>query len=164
MPLRLPGGPDKKIRIPVQLGDARLGSLTDFASRPPIVMIQIASDEDWNENCGRFPVAKSDTLYRALVDTGSEGTAVDESIAEQLGIVANLPVDVSGYGGVAHERGARVQLVFPRVGIVFAGGAVITQLHSAGHSFDAILGRDFLAHCRFEVDGHNNSYCLWWIG
>ncbi len=148
--------------IPVYLGAARAGKPAEFANRPPVTNVYIACDDHWTANSGALP--KHERIpYRALLDTGSEGTFIDAQVAQEIGIVATERAMVHGFDGEKEVAAASIQIVFPVPNIVFAERAAITSLQSAGQIFGVILGRNFLKHCRFSVDGPSRYYSLCWI-
>ena len=148
--------------IPVFLGPERAGQPRDFASRSPVTLVHVACDADWTVNSS-VPPNHDGKPYRALIDTGAEGTFIDAQIAQEIGIVATKRAIVHGFDGSKEVPGADVQIVFPTPNIVFAERAAITSLQSAGQTFHVILGRSFLRHCRFSIDGPSEHYSLCWI-
>ena len=127
-------------------------------------MVRIGADPNWSHGSGALPEL-SPQIYKALIDTGAEGTIIDELVAADVGATASHTVTVSSFQGPPHgSGGATIQLLLPGANVVFSGGAALLPLRSEGAMFDLILGRSFLAHCRFVVDGKGQPFRLWWLG
>ena len=138
--------------IPVMLGEPISGRPSTFTNCPPITLVHVANG-DTQEHDG--------TSYRAMLDTGSDATCIDESVAKAIG------AELFGNGiahGFGNARGgfkkAEVSILFPSANFTYhCRGAAVMDFHgSGGQPFDVLLGRDFLEYCRFSVDGPNGMY------
>jgi hypothetical protein len=104
---------------------------------------------------------------RALIDTGAELTCVDTALIQTLGLtlggttLANLPA----HGGltVSALHDASLTIVHPsgkaRANLVVLDLAVLS-LPLAPLGYQALLGRDLLARCRFLYDGPRDRFRL----
>lgn len=147
----------------VRLGQPRHGRPKDSASCPPIIDVFIACDTDPTTETTYWP-DHNGVQYAALLDTGADLTAIDEQLAREIGITPYRQSVLHGLDVSNKEVGvARVHIILPVQDVVFSDDAYFTSLRATGHSFDIILGRTFLRHCRFSVDGPRNEYSLTWV-
>lgn len=155
---------DGKRIITVFPAPAPRGQPDDFASRPPIIYVYIACDDNWRVDSAVLP-KHTRKVYRAMLDTGASGTSIDDQVADKLGII---PTDerakLTGFNKVEEAKVANIQIIIPTHNIVLAERATLPKLQSIGQQFHVVLGRTFLRHCRFTVDGPDNSYSLCWVG
>jgi len=150
--------------IPVVLGQPRPGTPDNFTGRSPVTMVHVGCDETLSPRPGHLPAHNGKT-YSALIDTGAEGSAIDKSIASEIG--ATLKHD----GIIIHSMGASqtgvsrcdIQIIFPTVGAVFAEPSAVVDFHSSGNTFDLILGRSFLNLCSLYFYPRSQIYQLNWI-
>ena len=149
--------------IPVFLGLARAGQDADFAGTPPIVHVYVAADTKWQSSKGTLPTHNG-IAYRALLDTGAEATIIDPDVAQQVDAPIRGEAIIHGFNQTHRANAADIQIVFPKINVVFSSRAAITSVRQVGQTFDLILGRSFLQHCRFEVDGPARAYKLCWVG
>jgi hypothetical protein len=147
--------------IPVFLGAPRRGQPDDFAYKPPIVHVHVASDQAWNIDSGRGPEHNGVT-YSALLDTGADSTVIDPEVARHLPNAVKHRALLSGFGDASAVEGVDVQIFFPAANIVFPERAAISSLKSSGATFDLVLGRTFLRNCCFKCDGLRGLYTLRW--
>ncbi len=153
---------EKLRRIPVLLGKARPSAVGDFADRPPIVKVNIACEHGWTRASGRLPKHIHRSFF-ALIDTGAEGTVIDVVTAHQIGAELMHKATIHVINESSSARGADIQVLLPKAGIVFECRAVVADLRSAGNTWGLILGRPFLSHCRLLVDGPKMRYQLHWV-
>jgi predicted aspartyl protease len=148
-------------RIPLTLGRARQGTSSGFVGHPPVAAVHIGCDRSWTQSTSTLPEHNS-KAYLALIDTGAEATVIDQAVAREIGApgVGSAKVHTMGKDPIVVE-GADIQVVLPRVNVVFAERAAI--LHLESQQFHLILGRSFLRHCRLVVDGPSSSYELLWV-
>ena len=104
---------------------------------------------------------------RALIDTGAEITCVDSSLIQTLGlpfggtVLANLPA----HGGLTASvlSAASLTIVHPSGNagnnLVIRNWSVLGLL-LAGLGYQALVGRDVLAQCRFLYHGRRNRFRL----
>jgi hypothetical protein len=151
--------------IPVALGEPIYGAASDFIKRPPVVHVHLGADPHWSPESTQ-PLRHSRTTYVALIDTGADAVAIRPAVAAAIGAQPNGSAIAHGMGK-SHSgiRIAAIQIIFPTIGIAFqAPDALIIELPGSARSFDVILGRKFLRHCRLTVDGPNAGYLLEWVG
>ena len=140
--------------IQVFLGQPRPGSPANFVGRPPIAEVLLAPGP------ADDPIP-SPKVYYALIDTGSDYTAIDGLAAAEIGAETIGRASVRAMGAEYSEVSAvNVEVIFPGPQFAFSTRAAVLDLRGAGQSFDLILGRSFLQHCRLVSDGPRNSYCL----
>jgi hypothetical protein len=73
--------------------------------------------------------------------------------------------DINVFGGLIKCLGrAVVQVYIPPALQTYETMFAIMDFRGAGQPWEAILGRNFLRHCRFVVDGPRSEYHLEWIG
>ena len=147
--------------IPVLPGEPHPGGESDFADSPPIAMVHLASDQNWTPESKHHP-HHNRVIYRALIDTGASGEAIDHQVAADIGAELGGSGIAQGFAGRhEHLQQARIQVVFPCANVVYSTYAGAVSSQSSG--FDLVLGRLVLRHCQFLVDGRNGSYHLSWI-
>jgi hypothetical protein len=110
-----------------------------------------------------IPVTFNDSVTaRMLLDTGSPGLMISPELAERLGLVeerkGRLRVMAAGIGGSVAASLAIVDTV--RVGDAHSEflPATITKIPSS--SFEGLVGMDFMANYRIEIDTKNNVLVL----
>ena len=104
---------------------------------------------------------------RALVDTGAEITCVDAALIQQLGlpfgafVPANLPAHGGLTFGVLHD--ASLAILHPsgnaRDHLTLLNLSVL-ELSLSSLGYQACIGRDVLARCRFLYHGPRNAFRL----
>lgn len=149
--------------IPVALARPRSGANSDFSGRPPTILVYAASDIDWTTTSPRGPVHNRQ-FYCALLDTGTDGIAIDETIAVSLKAPKVRSASVHGWMGTAQADIVKIQLIEPTNNIVFDTEAAVRDFRGAGEPWEIILGRLFLKRCRLTIDGPQSKYALEWIG
>ena len=104
---------------------------------------------------------------RALIDTGAESTCVDPSLVQML----RLPVAGSTFANLPAHGGLKVNMQYdasvtivhpsgnPRDSLVVKRLSVL-DVPLAYLGYQALLGRDLLAWCRFVYDGPANKFEL----
>jgi hypothetical protein len=113
----------------------------------------------WSAGGGPSPIAG-----RALIDTGSDITAVSRPILRQLGVPKLLPTSTRGIGG-----SVRVDLFEACFHILDARNVLlpwfshptllVMELGSA-LPFAALIGMDIIRTCKLLVDGPANQFTL----
>ena len=150
--------------LPIMRGTPIAGAVASFINCPPVTHLYLAADPDWTPESARSP-KHNGRIYLALIDTGSDAVAIRPEVA--LAIGAKLTGNGVSHGiGGSHsgvER-ASVQVIFPAANVIFHSDAAVVPLAGDARSFDLILGRTFLKHCRLYIDGPNAAYRLEWIG
>ncbi len=147
--------------IDVSLGPPAFGS---FADRPPLIAVGLAADPTWHQGKEEWP-AFNGKAYGAMLDTGADFCAVDPAVVREIGAEVVGNGDVRVFGGPTKIIGrAQIQVILPSAAQVYETRFGIMDFRGAGQPFDVILGRNFLRHCRFEVDGPRGRYSLEWIG
>jgi len=104
---------------------------------------------------------------RALLDTGAELTCVDASLIQQLNLpfAGTAPVNLPAHGGLTFSalHDASVTILHPsgrpRNHLAVLDLSVV-ELDLAALGYQALLGRDVLARCRFLYDGPKNTFQL----
>ena len=153
----------KAREIPVYLAPPRAGSTPDFAGRSPVSDVHVANDPDWSDAGLELP-NHNGRLYQAMIDTGTDSTALDQTIAREI----NAPTVMTGiaHGWVGTDNAVdivQVQIVIPSINIVFGAAAAVRDFRGDGQTWDIILGRSFLQHCQLTVDGPRAAYSLAWV-
>ncbi len=104
---------------------------------------------------------------RALLDTGAEVTCFDTAIISLLG----LPVSgVTSVNLAAHGGQAYVPLYFAGLSVLHPSGnardnlvvrnLTVLEVPLAGLGYQALIGRDVLARCRFLYSGRDDRFRL----
>ena len=142
--------------IPVLLAPPRSGAPDNFVSRAPATVVHVACGDTSTHN------GKS---YYAMIDTGADSSAIDPSVAEATGAVLFGSGIAHGFGTPqATVKAANVSIIFPTINLTYHCPRIaVMDFHMAQQPWDILLGRDFLKHCRFELDGPNGRYRLEWI-
>jgi hypothetical protein len=151
--------------IPVMLGEPIDGVRRSFATSPPVVHLHVAADPDWTPESARLP-RHTGAVYIGLLDTGSDRIALRPSLASAIGAELAGRGTAHGIGGAeATVRRTSIQVIFPKANVCFhSSDAAVIPLPGDARSFDLVLGRQFLQHCRLLADGPNAAYQLEWMG
>lgn len=151
--------------IPVMLGEPVERVPRSFAASPPVVHLHVAADPDWTPESARLP-RHNGVVYMGLIDTGSDRIALRPDLASAIGAELTGRGTAHGIGSAqATARRTSVQLIFPGANVCFhSPDAAVIPLPGDARSFDLILGRQFLQHCRLLVDGPNAAYRFEWMG
>lgn len=151
--------------IPVMLGEPIDTVPRSFATSPPVVYVHVAADPDWTPKSARLP-RHNGAVYKGLLDTGSDRIALRPNLASAIGAELTGRGTAHGIGGAeATVRRTSIQVIFPGANVCFhSPDAAVIPLPGDARSFDLILGRQFLQHCRLLVDGPNAAYRLEWLG
>jgi predicted aspartyl protease len=148
--------------IKVMLGNATCSG-TDFVTRPPLIFVRVGADTNFDPAIPAWP-STNGKLYYALLDTGATNTAIDQAAANEIGAIISGTARLHGWkGGETHAQVTKIQIVLSEAGAVFCDCAAIRDFRGEGQSWDVLLGRTFLKHCHFGVDGPNSRYYLDWI-
>ncbi len=103
--------------------------------------------------------------YDFLLDTGSQVTMIDESLASELNIetttrAAVVGVSLQGKGGkYALVNSVRVGQN-AKVGSLYVLAFDMKEIHAAGYAVRGLIGGDFLAHFNATIDNAHNRVCL----
>lgn len=103
--------------------------------------------------------------YPFLLDTGSQITMIDESLAEELKL---KPTSSASVVGVSMQgKGAKYAFVDSvRVGHDARMGGLYTlifdmkDMHAAGYEVRGLIGEDFLSHFDETIDNTHNRVCF----
>ena len=103
--------------------------------------------------------------YDFLLDTGSQVTMIDESLASELNIETTSAATVVGVS--IHGKGGKYALVNSvRVGKnanverLYVLAFDMKEIQAAGHTLRGLIGGDFLAHFNATIDNTHNRVCL----
>jgi hypothetical protein len=103
----------------------------------------------------------------ALLDTGAEMSCVDVSVIQQLGLpfAGTAPANLPAHGGLTFGalHDASLTILHPSGQIrdyLIVLNLSVLELSLAPLGYQALIGRDVLARCRFLYDGPNNRFRL----
>jgi predicted aspartyl protease len=96
----------------------------------------------------------------ALVDTGANLNAIDDSWAQQSQFPIVDRVPVSGIGGSVTLNVYFARIRIERLGIDRLGRFTGVHLQAGGQSHMALLGRDLLKDCHLVYDGPTGSVVI----
>lgn len=101
---------------------------------------------------------------RALVDTGASGTCLDTRVIQQLNLSPTGFVHVltPSTGTIPHSTNTcdvNLTLLHPSLSTTF-GPVPAIECNFQGQGFQALIGRDTLAHCLFVYDGKSGLFML----
>ncbi len=152
-------------QIPVILGQPRSGAGMGFTCQPPLTPVHVFASSSWRDDDDSPPLHNGKS-YLALIDTGTDSTAVDQAVAHDIDAILEGNGVAHGMGGsVAGIKRARIQILFPSINLTFCSpDAAVLDFRASGQPFDLILGRSFLRHCLLSVDGPNSADRLSWLG
>src|SRR5262249_2128349 len=106
--------------------------------------VLLSSEAEWNSEMDRPPL-NNGRLYRAMIDTGAEGTAIDEGVASEVGAPPVGNATIHDFGDVVQNvAGADLRIFFPSIGVCWTCRAFRRDFRQSGSRFDLILGRSFL--------------------
>jgi hypothetical protein len=104
---------------------------------------------------------------RALLDTGAEVSCLDLSLVQTLGLPSRgpTPANVPATGGLTFrtQHDTALTLLHPsgRAGDqLVIGDLLVIEVPLANLGYQALLGRDVLARCRFLYDGPGGRFQL----
>jgi predicted aspartyl protease len=147
--------------IDVILGPPETGG---FVRRPPLILVHLAADPAWNPGIGVWPTHNGKS-YFALLDTGADFCAIDAAAASEIGAELKGNGSVRSFGeATRYASNALTQVLLPSAGQVYEARFSVMDFRGAQQPWDVILGRNFLRHCRFVVDGPAGRYTLEWVG
>jgi hypothetical protein len=103
--------------------------------------------------------------YPFLLDTGSQITTIDESLAEELKL---KPTSTASVVGVSMQgKGAKYALVDSvqvghdaRIGGLYVLTFDMKDMHAAGYGVRGLIGEDFLSHFDETIDNTHNRVCF----
>jgi hypothetical protein len=102
---------------------------------------------------------------RALIDTGSDVTAVDPHFLQQLGAVSRLRAST-------HTAAGQIKVNLYEISLTISGPSgpagpvyvrptlLVTELAVALPNINALVGRDVLDECLFLLDGPGRQFLL----
>jgi len=103
--------------------------------------------------------------YAFLLDTGSQITMIDESLASELRIATTTKAAVVGVS--LQGKGGKYALLNSvqvgkdaKVGSIYALAFDMKDLHAAGYAVRGLIGEDFLSHFDATIDNTHNRVCL----
>jgi hypothetical protein len=103
--------------------------------------------------------------YQFLLDTGSQITIIDESLASELKL--KLTTGASVVGVSLAGKGGRFALVDSvrvgdgaRVGALYALSFDMKDMKHAGFAVRGLIGEDFLSHFDSTIDNTHNRVCF----
>jgi hypothetical protein len=145
--------------IHVFIGEPIDAAPRNFITCPPVVGVYLAADDTWTTESTKTPLHNG-VIYYALLDTGSDRIALRSHVATAIGAKLRGNGLVHGTAGThADVMKTTIQIVSITASFIFlCEDAAVTNLPGDARSFDAILGRQFLRHCRLVVDGPNEAY------
>ncbi len=104
---------------------------------------------------------------RAVIDTGAEMTCLDTALVQALRLPAHgfTPANVPAIGGLTFQsqHDAGFAMLHPSGNAsdnLLVGDLLILEVSLAGLGFQALVGRDVLARCRFLYDGIGDRFEL----
>jgi hypothetical protein len=103
--------------------------------------------------------------YAFLLDTGSQITIVDQSLAEELKL---KPTNSASVVGVSMQgKGAKYALVDSvrvgqdaRIGSAYVLALDMKDMRAAGYAVRGLIGEDFLSHFDETIDNTHNRVCF----
>jgi hypothetical protein len=103
--------------------------------------------------------------YQFLLDTGSQITMIDESLASELRIKPSASAAVVGVS--LQGKGGKYGLVDSvrvgentRVGSSWVLVLDMKEIHAAGYSIRGLIGEDFLSHFDATIDNTHSRVCF----
>ncbi len=140
----------------------------NFATSPdgPALEVLIGADGDRATALhGRGAVIPRPERARALVDTGSDVTAIAPRVLQALGAVRFRSARTHTAAGVVNVKLFKVSLSMsgPKgiAGPMFVRSTlVVTELGVALPNIEVLIGRDILAECLFLLDGPGAQFLL----
>lgn len=147
--------------MPIHYGVSSVG-------RGPLILVRVGltRPDQATRRAVRQPTPAPVELL-ALIDTGAEGSCLDDRIVGRLDPVPQDYglVNYAVAGGVTPSVLYEVELTLPHPTATRSRWLVIPDLEVAGVDLtgtgcEAILGRDVLAQCVFAFDGLTDSFTL----
>lgn len=136
-----------------------LGQINEFAAalqrRGPILPIQIGLPSA----ASAAGVKGTMEEIQALVDTGASITAINQSAAERLGLIATGSIQVGGVTGTATMPVYGAKIVMPEPGYTF-DPVQIAGANLNAPDFDVLIGRNLLCSMLMSYDGMRGQFAL----
>jgi hypothetical protein len=104
-------------------------------------------------------------LCHAVIDTGSETTAVDPSVIPALGIRSQSVASSQTASGTVWVNLYSVSVsLLPIFGltqaVVLDTALIVSELTTSIPNIDVLFGLDLLHHCKLVIDGPKRTYTL----
>jgi hypothetical protein len=103
--------------------------------------------------------------YAFLLDTGSQITMIDKTLASELNIKPSTSASVVGVS--MQGKGAKYALVNSvrvgqkaRIGQLYVLSFDMKEMHAAGYEIRGLIGEDFLSHFDETIDNTHNQVCF----
>ena len=103
--------------------------------------------------------------YDFLLDTGSQITMIDETLASELHIKTSTKASLVGVS--LQGKGGKYALLDSvrvgenaKVGSIYAMAFDMNDLRSAGYAVRGLIGEDFLSHFDATIDNTHNRVCF----
>ena len=113
-----------------------------------------------------WPIPQAVDL-RAIIDTGADVSALDRSVVQslQLPVGGIIPANVPGGSGLifTSEHEAGLTNLAPQgsgQADLIVSDLLVLELDLASLGYQALIGRDILARCRFLYDGPHRQFTL----
>jgi hypothetical protein len=101
--------------------------------------------------------------YQFLLDTGTQTTTIDRSLAVELGLTTQGEESIAGVGFQTSASSAQINLLEIGPHTVANLKALVYSLHhlrSSGLNIQGVLGEDFLEHFDVLIDNAHGLLCL----
>lgn len=118
----------------------------------PTLQVDIGVDPNYDPDSDT-PPASAIVQVHALVDTGATESAIDQSLARQLGLPAVEQGKLAGIGGSYLADMYLAQINIPILHCAIYGKFAGVDLLGGGQKHQALIGRTFLRACRMTYEG-----------
>lgn len=128
----------------------------------PMIDVEIGFDPDYDpDDPATMPPKLAATGVRALLDTGAAACYIDTSLAIRLNLAAiDKQLVTPVLGGVREIVTYLGQIHIPSLAFTIYGSFGGLDLVASGLQFAAVLGREFLMHCKLMYDGPSGGVWL----
>ncbi len=144
----------------IQMGAAPSNLTESMRTRGPILPVQIGLPEAAEAAIragGGVPGAMEE--IQALVDTGASITAIDQTVAARLGLIATGSVQIGGVTGVSTQPLYGARIVMPEPGFTFDPIQIVGAPLNAP-DFQLLIGRNLLCSMMMTYDGVRGQFAL----
>ena len=148
--------------IRLQLGIPGLSSMDALEFLGPTLQVEIRYYDSGSPAETKGASSPSEMRHLALVDTGARESAIESTLAEELGLIRAEDGERKAVGilGVSAVDVYLARISIPELGYSIAGGFPGVHLAVGGQPYRALIGRDIVRNFTMVYDGQYGTVTL----